>query len=1734
MDNLIRLYESTEKAFTSGGLGCLSDATKCIVAEERNGEYELELEYPINGIHYSDIAIRRIILCRPNPYDDPQPFRIYSISKPISGIVTVNAAHVCYDLSNYVCLPFIATTSAEVFQRLNGYASGSETSRIYPPGIIYNASTNPYGFRFTTDMNVSFPPKAQSQKPEPEDERFKVLIPKSIKAVLGDASDCILGRFINSQGHRGEYYYNRFHIYLKDPDGSSPRGATRGFEIRYGKNMTDVEKEENCKEDYTHILPFWKSVQSQDTTIAILGGDGQTAPVVAVPGSAGRTDIKIKIVDLSSEFDKSPTATKLTQYAQDYISENELTGQPSVNITVNFQSVANSSEYSAYSKLEEVRLCDKVKVIYEALGIVDEKKVIRYEYNVLKCAYDEIEIGDPKDELANTISGTSQVTMNTQSVGETVKNGLVETITNAIKLSQTIYYVDTTGTYTEANPPAPPEDWVIDTIQTKGKPNVWTATEPESTDKGNVFTYSQNRLTDDSINLSDFSLGNIATTVRNIVDPNDPTKVHGDNLTDDSVDTPKITDEAITSTKLAADAVQSRTYVAGSDPYYSSEGTLINLAGEGFIRAKNFSIDPNGNVHLRGTVTATAGYLGTEQNGFAIESNALTGTYVRSGDAYAVTLTTDGSLVMRPVPFDVGNSYRSSVLSDGILRLSAYNDNIGTAGRIDVDSAKLGMTFYKYSATTAENLENYAINGQNGTAIGSIEVLNTNNTSIMSTTGTWQLSGDTYISGHTNQTIKEWIESIEAGGIAPATTSTLGGVIIGSGLSVAANGLLTVDTNTIATRSWANSTFAKPSDIKTYTGTDPITISSGNAISINYSTGLTLGDGSALEVDLTANSPIASKTWVGQQGYLTSIPTAAANVKGGIKVDATGGLSVTNEVLKVNLGTGLEFGNSTNVIQVIDYANLAKKSDIKNATLTIQRNGTTVKTFTANASSNVTANITVPTKTSDLTNDSGFITGVAWSAVTSKPFNTVGDGLEVDTNKILKVKAGNGIKIDSDADNGVAVDLSASDIPTLTSAKISDFDSAVDTALGIGSGSTFLRKDGTWATPTNTTYTGEKGITVSSANKIGHTSTYTAKSTQAVYPITIDTYGHIASVGNAVTIPTIPGADRGISIVNSKYGHSNTAIDAVTTQGMYKISFDAYGHIDGYTAIAKNDITGLGIPGSDTNTTYSLAVNGTGTNANKLGLTAGGSGSGTTWVTVPYATSAGSASSVAWANVTGHDAGVDADLGINTSSGDTTKFLNAKGGWAVPYTHPTYTSATAAAVKVGRDATGHVVIGNALTAADVGALSSSTTYVSKITTTAGTHTAISNASGAVSFNVPTKTSHLTNDSGFLTSVSWTGVGSKPFNTIDEQKGLEVTSNALGVKYGTGLTIDSETGELEIDSTVALKTDIKTYTGEKGITVSSSNAVGHTNTYTAKTTQAVYPIKIDTYGHISAVGSAVTIPTIPGADRGISLVSSKYGHSNTAIDAVTTQGMYKISFDAYGHIDGYTATAKTDITGLLGASSSGSTGKFLNQQGGWTTPTNTTYGFSGSLSNHAFTSTLTAGGSGTTSVLTLAAGSNITLTDDTTNKKITIAATVPTALTDLTGTLPISQGGTGNTTAEAASNALLSGLPFWTATPTDNTYLIRRDTGGSATFGQIKFSTIWTYIKSKADSVYSASSHQHYWANVATASSSNSNTDPTFRYGTMSEVRLRESASSTTVKATIVYNATTAAIDFNFA
>ena len=94
------LYPSTETLFTTNGLGGLPDAISCVVTEQRNtqGGYYLEMEYPIDGLHYDLLAPERIIYAAPSMGNTPQPFRISRITRPINGIVHIEAPHISAQL----------------------------------------------------------------------------------------------------------------------------------------------------------------------------------------------------------------------------------------------------------------------------------------------------------------------------------------------------------------------------------------------------------------------------------------------------------------------------------------------------------------------------------------------------------------------------------------------------------------------------------------------------------------------------------------------------------------------------------------------------------------------------------------------------------------------------------------------------------------------------------------------------------------------------------------------------------------------------------------------------------------------------------------------------------------------------------------------------------------------------------------------------------------------------------------------------------------------------------------------------------------------------------------------------------------------------------------------------------------------------------------------------------------------------------------------------------------------------------------------------------------------------------------------------------------------------------------------------------------------------------------------------------------------------------------------------
>lgn len=134
-------------------------------------------------------------------------------------------------------------------------------------------------------------------------------------------------------------------------------------------------------------------------------------------------------------------------------------------------------------------------------------------------------------------------------------------------------------------------------------------------------------------------------------------------------------------------------------------------------------------------------------------------------------------------------------------------------------------------------------------------------------------------------------------------------------------------------------------------------------------------------------------------------PNGTVAAAGGIPdyVDSNGGKIDTIEVngtpqtitnKTVDIAVPTDTSDLTNGAGYITSSSLPTVND---ATLTIQKNGTTVKTFTANASSNVTANITVPTDTSDLTNGAGYITSSALPTVNDATLTIQHNGTNVQT-----------------------------------------------------------------------------------------------------------------------------------------------------------------------------------------------------------------------------------------------------------------------------------------------------------------------------------------------------------------------------------------------------------------------------------------------------------------------------------------------------------------------------------------------------------------------------------------------------------------------------------------------------------------------------------------------------------------------------------------------------------------
>ena len=407
------LYPSQETAFGSNGLGILTDAASCVITEERNGAFELEMTYPVSGIHYKEIAPRCIILAKPNPVDDPQPFRVYRITKPMGGLVTVYGEHISYDLAGVPASPFAAESAPDAMEKLK------------------SSSAIPTPFSFWTDKDTA--------------GTMGITAPVALRSLLGGREGSVLDIY------GGEYKFDRYTVRLYNQ-----RGQNRGVSIRYGKNLTDLTQDENIAGVYTGVYPYWSSMEGALVQLP--------EKILLSPGNYDFT--RIMTLDLSSEFQEPPTEDQIRVRAEAYMKANHI-GVPKVSLTVSFVPLEQTEEYKDIGLLERVELCDTVNVEFPSLGVSATAKCVRTVYDALLDRYKSVELGDARTNIADTIAAQQQKIE--QAPDKTFVQQAVDSATGQITGNKGGYVVLHSSTGSKE----PDEILIMDTPDIKTAVKVW-------------------------------------------------------------------------------------------------------------------------------------------------------------------------------------------------------------------------------------------------------------------------------------------------------------------------------------------------------------------------------------------------------------------------------------------------------------------------------------------------------------------------------------------------------------------------------------------------------------------------------------------------------------------------------------------------------------------------------------------------------------------------------------------------------------------------------------------------------------------------------------------------------------------------------------------------------------------------------------------------------------------------------------------------------------------------------------------------------------------------------------------------------------------------------------------------------------------------------------------------------------------------------------------------------------
>jgi len=433
------LYTADERRFITNGLGRLTDCTRCVVTEERNGIYECEFDYPISGAHFDEIQIGRIVACTHDDRHDIQPFVIYARSVPdLNGMVTFSAHHISYRLSDVVVMPFAASSVAEALQNISAY------------------SVNANPFTFWTDKTTV--------------ANFENDVPRNARNMLGGEENSILDVYGS-----GEYEFDRFEVKLY-----AHRGQDSDVEIRYSKNLTGLSEDTDHSGTYNAVVPFWTNAEGRfvslpEKMIIFEGVEPQIAyltdhNLVIIrtenyePIEVAYTMVDAAPMDLSDAFEEEPTVTQLRNAAISRFNSSK-GWEPSENLEVDFIQLAQTEEFADYAALQRVSLCDTVSVYYPQVGINKVKqKVVKVTYNVLLDRYDSIELGDIRTSLGQAIKSSIMEDVPTTSM----MDAAIEYATDLIRGGLGGYVVMTPG------PKGYPEEILImDTPDVRTAVNVW-------------------------------------------------------------------------------------------------------------------------------------------------------------------------------------------------------------------------------------------------------------------------------------------------------------------------------------------------------------------------------------------------------------------------------------------------------------------------------------------------------------------------------------------------------------------------------------------------------------------------------------------------------------------------------------------------------------------------------------------------------------------------------------------------------------------------------------------------------------------------------------------------------------------------------------------------------------------------------------------------------------------------------------------------------------------------------------------------------------------------------------------------------------------------------------------------------------------------------------------------------------------------------------------------------------